>query len=65
MTSLEHYAGRALSGTEYPEVIIVIKLPAIGAAKGPRKYPLHCRNNLVAHRPWTDHVFDAGRDLEW
>ena len=39
MTYLERYAGRALFATEYPEVIILIKLLAIGAAKGSRTYP--------------------------
>ena len=91
MMSLERYAGRASSLSEYPDVttlsayefirafktingklqrepspadIIVIKLPVIGATKGSRHYPLRCRNNLVAHQPWSGRVEDAWRDKD-
>ncbi|CAN0181071.1 unnamed protein product, partial [Laminaria digitata] len=48
-----------------PHGIVVIKLPAIGAKKGSNKYPLRCRNNLVAHRPWSGQISDAWRNQDW
>ena len=48
-----------------PADIIVVKLPVIAATKRSRNYPLRCRNNLVAHRPWNGRVEDVWRDKAW